>query len=54
MKARGWRLEELEQTKRPISTQSMALNLAWFDNKNIMDIFSSRAAVCSWLLARRA
>lgn len=53
VKVRGWTLEELEQTKRPISTQSVALNLAWFDNKNIMDLFSSKAEVCSWLPARR-
>lgn len=53
VKARGWTLEELEQTKRSISTQSVALNLAWFDNKNIMDLFSSKAEVCSWLPARR-
>lgn len=54
VKACGWTLEEPEQTRQLSSTQSVALNLTWFDNKNIMDVFSRGGAACSWLPARRA
>lgn len=42
MKARGWTLEELEQTKRSISTQNVALNLARFDNKKLWTFLAAR------------